>query len=104
MSKLHQIADGVVFFWCPGCDDNHQVIIEGDKAWGFNGDYDKPTFTPSYLTWVEPNPHANPRYKKGKYLHGFRCHSFITDGNIQFLDDCTHKLKGQTVELPEWKS
>jgi hypothetical protein len=29
------------------------------------------------------------------------CHSFITDGFIQFLDDCTHPLAGQTVEIPD---
>lgn len=29
------------------------------------------------------------------------CHSFVTDGKIQFLGDCTHNLVGQIVELPE---
>jgi len=29
------------------------------------------------------------------------CHSFIRDGKIQFLGDCTHALAGQTVDLPE---
>jgi hypothetical protein len=29
------------------------------------------------------------------------CHSFVTNGKIQFLADCTHKLAGQTVELPD---
>ena len=29
-----------------------------------------------------------------------RCHSFIKDGQIQFLGDCTHSLAGQTVALP----
>lgn len=38
---------------------------------------------------------------------GFRappavCHSFIRDGQIQFLSDCTHALAGQTVPLPAW--
>jgi hypothetical protein len=30
-----------------------------------------------------------------------RCHSFLVDGQIQFLGDCTHALAGQTVPLPE---
>jgi hypothetical protein len=30
------------------------------------------------------------------------CHSFVTDGKIQFLSDCTHALAGQTVALPDW--
>lgn len=100
---LHKANDSTVFFWCPGCDEAHQVIIAGDKAWGFNNDYDEPTFSPSYLTWADPNPKAVPEHDpKGKYRNGFRCHSFIHLGKIQFLDDCTHELKGQTVELPDW--
>lgn len=104
MGRIHKANNSTVFFWCPGCDEAHQVIIEGDKAWGFNGDLEKPTFTPSYLTWNDPNPKADPKYDpKGKYRNGFRCHSFVKDGNIEFLSDCTHKLAGQTVELPEWE-
>jgi hypothetical protein len=30
------------------------------------------------------------------------CHSFVTDGRIQFLNDCTHSLAGQTVDLPDF--
>ena len=29
------------------------------------------------------------------------CHSFVTDGRIQFLADSNHALAGQTVDLPE---
>lgn len=29
-----------------------------------------------------------------------RCHSFVRDGKIEFLSDSTHKLAGQTVDLP----
>lgn len=29
------------------------------------------------------------------------CHSFVRDGRIQFLSDCTHKLANQTVDLPD---
>lgn len=32
----------------------------------------------------------------------YTCHSFVTDGRIQFLGDCTHSLAGQTVDLPDW--
>jgi hypothetical protein len=100
---LHKANDVTAFFWCPGCDEAHQIIYAGPKAWGFNGDWDKPTFTPSYLTWHDPNPEADPKYdSKGKFRNGFRCHSFITDGNIAFLGDCTHALANQTVALPEW--
>lgn len=58
--------------------------------WGWNGDVDRPTFTPSILV----------RYVTGAKARHVTCHSFVTDGLIQFLGDCTHSLAGQTVELP----
>jgi hypothetical protein len=61
-----------------------------DKGWQFNGDVEKPTFTPSLLAFNSPPPNG-------------RCHSFVKDGRIQFLGDCTHELKGQTVDLPDIK-
>jgi len=57
----------------------------------------KPTFSPSYLvignekTLEETNGRC-----------GHRCHSFIKDGKIQYLDDCTHELKNKTVDLIPW--
>jgi len=33
---------------------------------------------------------------------GGLCHSFITNGYIRFLNDCTHELAGETIEIPEW--
>lgn len=48
---------------------------------------EKPTFYPSLLLLV-----TDPAK---------RCHSFVTDGKIQFLPDCGHALAGQTLELPE---
>ena len=57
--------------------------------WEFNGDMDKPTFSPSILSkWPGPGSVKI-------------CHSFVRDGKIQFLADCTHDLKGQTVDLPD---
>ena len=101
MAKLLEFTDkreGTpdVAFYCPGCKTNHGVWIEGSTknpmnecTWTFNGDFDKPTFVPSILVrWSHENK-TNV------------CHSYVKGGMIQFLDDCTHDLKGQTVELPE---
>jgi len=81
-------------FWCPGCDGAHQVRVgEGTgPRWGYNGNPDAPTFTPSIL--VRMGDPDNP----GRDL--MRCHSFVRDGQIQFLSDCTHALAGQTVPIP----
>lgn len=75
-------------FICPGCGHGHSVGVKGDHIWGWNGDMEKPTFTPSILVWA-----SRPAE---------RCHSFVRDGKIQFLDDCFHALKGTTVDLPQF--
>lgn len=77
---------------CPGCDEPHQIWTVGNGiTWGFNEDEERPTFTPSLLTWM-PDPNGGPDIS--------RCHSFIVDGQWQFLSDCTHALAGQTVLIP----
>lgn len=70
---------------CPACGCGHGF----DSRWSFNGDYEKPTFSPSMLVNAN-SPQLGPR-----------CHSFVTDGKIQFLSDCTHEYAGQTLDLPD---
>ncbi len=80
---------GKFYCWlvfCPGCE-----CVHGPNAgWTFNGDFEKPTFSPSILV-------------KGADGDGAKtvCHSFVRDGQIQFLGDCTHELAGKTVDLPD---
>lgn len=109
---LRVLQDNRVAFYCPGCKSYHEVNINGTNhpVWTFNGDYNKPTFSPSILvrsghytgredktncwcTYAKEHPDEDIPFKCGI------CHSFITDGKIQFLGDCTHELAGQTVEL-----
>jgi len=85
-------------FNCPGCGYAHMVWIKQPNdgkypIWGFNGDLNTPTITPSIL--VNGNIPVNL-----PYTH--RCHSFVTDGKIQFLNDCTHELAGKTIALPNY--
>ena len=86
-------------FWCQGCDSIHVISSAGiGTIWGFNNDMFKPTFTPSYLCGC---PDDN-----GKKFARIRCHSFIKEGQIQYLSDCFHGLKSQTIPLPpikEWR-
>lgn len=77
-------------FDCPGCGIGHSFRVDGSgPKWSFNGDVDKPTFSPSLLV----------RWVKGGV--DVVCHSFVRDGQMQFLNDCTHELAGITVPLPE---
>lgn len=78
---------------CPGCGNPHVVPTTGPTAWGFNGDFDRPTLTPSILIYghlATERCAAVPR-----------CHSFVRDGRIEFLGDCTHTLAGTTVDMPD---
>lgn len=99
-----------VHFRCPGCRDVHGVVVESPTGWGWNGSLEKPTFTPSVLMrarYAEPPVTAEnlEQWKREPWeqvMVDRVCHSFVTDGRIQFLSDCTHALAGQTVDLPPW--
>jgi len=115
--KLRQQDGGGVSFRCPGCNDFHTVYVgEGPgPRWGFNGDVARPTFTPSVLVrtghHVTSHKHGDSCWCTYNAEHPEEtvsftcqvCHSFVTDGQIQFLSDCTHALAGQTVPLPDWE-
>jgi len=99
--------EGEPYGWvlhCPGCKHAHCYLVESYSRahpfpngnprpfWDFNGDIFKPTFRASMLIAADLGDPPVP----------YVCHSFVTDGMIQFLDDCTHDLKGQTVEVPDF--
>lgn len=99
MKRLKTVRnnDGSLYgyrFACPGCGDPHVIPTTGAHAWGFNGDVDRPAFTPSLLVRWRP---ADP----GDAPYTLVCHSFVRDGRIEFLSDCTHAKAGQTVDLPD---
>lgn len=92
MTKVKQInyANGEIYGYhinCPACKTIHTFDL---KRWTFNDNFEEPTFSPSML--------ANKDLKNPKYP---KCHSFVRNGKIEFLNDCTHDLAGQTVDLLE---
>lgn len=97
-SKLRSAEGGHLLFWCPGCDGAHMIRVKQGEGpgWGYNGDPERPTFTPSVLVTYNGSDAG-----KGDAPPAV-CHSFVTDGRIQFLGDCTHALAGQTVDLPDY--
>lgn len=80
---------------CPACGYGHLFRTVPHKdlpVWSFNGDRDRPTFSPSML--VNSRTHVtNP--------DAILCHSFVRDGRIEFLSDCSHSMAGKTVELED---
>lgn len=85
--KLLSMGDSL-YFQCPGCNMLHPYRIRGQAPgpmWNWNNDVESPTFTPSLLV-DKDRPES-------------RCHLFVTGGKIQFLGDCFHDLKNQTVDM-----
>jgi hypothetical protein len=96
--RFHRVEsdDGsevLVLFFCPGCRNEHPFTVKtnipGRPVWEWNGDLVHGTFAPSLLCNSQHPPS--------------RCHSFVRNGRIEFLGDCHHELKGQTVDVPEWE-
>lgn len=86
-----EVKGNSVSWYCPGCKYPHRIET-GPRGWTWNGRLDKPTFAPSVLSTTRGEQPA-------------RCHCYVRDGQIQFLNDCTHEFAGKTVPvptLPEW--
>lgn len=111
MRVSYPTEDGGVMFFCPGCKCGHRVWVRDpapkQPRWTFNGDFDKPTFSPSILiTSMEWQPPVTPenidQWKKQHWEQKQvekRCHSHVTDGVIIFCGDCTHSMSGKSVKL-----
>jgi len=97
MSKILKISnvEGQYLINCPGCKSIHSFFAKpfanpiNGASWDFNDNFEFPTLYPSLLL----------NYEDGSG----RCHSYIKEGKIQFLDDCTHELKNQIVELLDFE-
>ena len=75
-------------------------------GWQFNGDVNKPTFTPSVKITGKQKIVVDGKWSGG-WVRGpdgapvdFCCHYILTNGVLNFCGDCTHKLKNSSVPLP----
>lgn len=109
MAKVKELSNvpGQWIFFCPGCQCGHYFKV---PPWTFNGDVNKPTVRASILVRsTKLSPEGEAMLARKEYPPAGQsfpsvpmvCHSFVTDGRIQFLGDCTHALKDQTVDLPD---
>lgn len=117
LHTIEQPAQFQFMIFCPGCKCGHGIRVGQSDGpnWTFNGNMEKPTFSPSLLIHGGKYPEEDPvthdfaRGADGQYVRGadgrllgykdIVCHTFIADGNIQFLGDCTHEMAGKTVPL-----
>ena len=78
-------------WWCPGCRETHSIYVDA-QGWVWNGSVERPTISPSILARFSRDvPPAEPE--------AVVCHSFIRDGVVEFLGDCTHDLAGRSVPM-----
>jgi hypothetical protein len=95
-----------LWFWCRGCVTHHSYRIKNAKGesgpiWAWNGSMESPTFTPSLLV-RSTRPRDGVVNPDGSYDPvDVVCHLFVTSGQINYLGDCNHELRGQTVPLAE---
>lgn len=87
MDRTKEFGENEYGITCLACGSGHML-----KNWQFNGNLERPTFTPSLLV----TGYLNAEHPNG------RCHSYITDGKIEYLSDSTHEFAGKTVELGEY--
>lgn len=113
--KARTTEQGGVVIFCPACKEGHRVWVPSPETpanvpvWEWNSNKEKPTISPSIL--VQGTKLV--RDVDGKWTGEWErdangntiptvCHSFVRDGMIQYLGDCTHDLAGQTVPLQDF--
>lgn len=101
VSAVLRRGQGRYFHWCPACEEMHQL----PDGWTFNGNLDKPTFSPSFKHSGKRTVVVDGRWTgewhrdaDGKPLDG-TCHYIITDGRIHFCSDSWHG-RSDVVDMP----
>lgn len=123
-TKLRDIEGGLLQYYCEGCKQAHMVRV-GDgphPRWSWNGDPERPVFSPSVLvtgrsltpagqlaweSWIDAG-HPDPAQTFDAV--DTVCHAFVgcngaQPGEVIFLPDSTHALVGQIrplPDLPDW--
>lgn len=78
--KVRKLSDGTLYWHCVACGCGHGA----NSTWTFNGVYESPTFAPSFLATFGDDR---------------RCHTFIRNGKIEYLTDCTHEFAGKVIDM-----
>jgi hypothetical protein len=97
--RMYAKDPGKYYFFCPGCAEYHSVSTTRPNANGtvfrISGTLQLPTVTPMINRSIE-------KFNSSKHANNpaHVCNSFIVEGKIRFLENCTHALAGRQVDLP----
>ena len=82
----------VGMLYMPGLPCPVMIAVSGAQhpVWQWNGDRNKPTFSPSILTRL-------PWGEEGREVVN---HVFVREGKIHYLNDSSHEFAGKTIDLP----
>lgn len=99
--KLRRAVNGYIH-WCPACEETHVI----PDSWSFDGNLDRPTFSPSVKITGKQVVNKNGRWT-GEWVRDSNgntldlcCHYILTAGVLNYCGDCTHELRGQSIPLP----
>jgi hypothetical protein len=100
--KLRSTTHGFAW-WCPACEEVHPL----PSGWTFNGDLDKPTFSPSFrhsgkqIVKIDGKWNGEWVCDESGRAVDWCCHYVVTNGQVAYCGDCTHAMAGKTIEMPD---
>jgi Family of unknown function (DUF6527) len=106
MSKLNakfRLEDRIRYYhYCPACRCVHCIwVSDAPGHWKFNGNLDSPTFTNSVKVTYNGKD-ADTVDEDGTRNPSSCCHYNITNGKIDFHNDCSHSMNNlKGVEIPD---
>ena len=101
--KLRRSTDGYMWY-CPACDQVHPLP---NRGWTFDGNIEKPTFSPSFRHTGKQIVTKDGEWT-GEWVRDAQgdpvdlvCHYVVTAGQVAYCTDCTHAMAGQTILMPD---
>lgn len=83
--------ESLCYFFCPACQQAHVVRVPPHPhAWAYDGNEVSPTFHPSIKVSGQHPETGEPTV----------CHSYLRQGQFEYLADCTHAMAGRSMPLP----
>ena len=112
MAKLHLNVNNEIettyVFVCLACGNCHWIRTKGKQPiWTLTGlENNEPTISQSILVrgTVPITDEEADRIMHGEKIipKPLVCHSFVRNGKIEYLSDCSHGYAGKSIELPDF--